>query len=123
MLIGDLGLSGSARTGCGFLLRFMMRKSHRPDKRRKQGRLQERNRPRMPALIPSSGVSIWPDFAARYGMPAVKTGSQNNKRKRMSKDGLCAIVTGSASGLEAATAAILAEGGGKIVVNYSNSKK
>src|SRR5213075_1066809 len=33
------------------------------------------------------------------------------------------IVTGSASGLGAATAAILARGGGKIVVNYSNSKK
>ena len=41
----------------------------------------------------------------------------------MSKDGLCAIVTGSASGLGAATAAILAKGAGaKIVVNYSNSK-
>ena len=44
----------------------------------------------------------------------------------MSKDGLCAIVTGSASGLGAATAAILAKGsngsGAKIVVNYSNSK-
>jgi NAD(P)-dependent dehydrogenase (short-subunit alcohol dehydrogenase family) len=49
--------------------------------------------------------------------------AQNNKRKRMSKDGLCAIVTGSASGLGAATAAILAKGGGKIAVNYSNSKK
>ena len=41
----------------------------------------------------------------------------------MSKDGLFAIVTGSASGLGAATASILAKGGGKIVVNYSNSKK
>jgi 3-oxoacyl-[acyl-carrier protein] reductase len=41
----------------------------------------------------------------------------------MSKDGLCAIVTGSASGLGAATAAVLAKGGGKIAVNYSNSKK
>jgi len=41
----------------------------------------------------------------------------------MSKDGLCAIVTGSASGLGAATAAILAKGGARIVVNYSNSKK
>src|SRR6201981_3549822 len=49
--------------------------------------------------------------------------SSDNKRKRMSKDGLYAIVTGSASGLGAATAAILAKGGGKIVVNYSNSKK
>jgi 3-oxoacyl-[acyl-carrier protein] reductase len=41
----------------------------------------------------------------------------------MSKDGLYAIVTGSASGLGAATASILAKGGGKIAVNYSNSKK
>jgi 3-oxoacyl-[acyl-carrier protein] reductase len=41
----------------------------------------------------------------------------------MSKDGLYAIVTGSASGLGAATASILAKGGGRIAVNYSNSKK
>jgi 3-oxoacyl-[acyl-carrier protein] reductase len=41
----------------------------------------------------------------------------------MSKDGLCAIVTGSASGLGAATAAILARGGARIVVNYSSSQK
>jgi NAD(P)-dependent dehydrogenase (short-subunit alcohol dehydrogenase family) len=41
----------------------------------------------------------------------------------MSKDGLYAIVTGSASGLGAATAAILARGGGRIAVNYANSKK
>jgi 3-oxoacyl-[acyl-carrier protein] reductase len=40
----------------------------------------------------------------------------------MAKDGLCAIVTGSASGLGAATAEILAKGGARIVVNYSNSK-
>ena len=40
----------------------------------------------------------------------------------MSGDGLRAIVTGSASGLGAATAAILAKGGARIVVNYSNSK-
>jgi len=40
----------------------------------------------------------------------------------MSKDGLCAIVTGSASGLGAATASILAKGGARIVVNYSSSK-
>jgi 3-oxoacyl-[acyl-carrier protein] reductase len=40
----------------------------------------------------------------------------------MSKDGLCAIVTGSASGLGAATAGLLAEDGARIVVNYSNSK-
>ncbi|TAI60492.1 SDR family oxidoreductase [Bradyrhizobium sp. Leo170] len=41
----------------------------------------------------------------------------------MSKDGLYAIVTGSASGLGAATAQILAKVGGRVVVNYSNSKK
>src|SRR5579864_9341155 len=41
----------------------------------------------------------------------------------MSKDSLCAIVTGSASGLGAATAAILAGSGARIVVNYSSSRK
>ena len=41
----------------------------------------------------------------------------------MSKDGLCAIVTGSASGLGAATAAMLARDGARIVVNYSSSQK
>jgi len=40
----------------------------------------------------------------------------------MAKDGLCAIVTGSASGLGRATAEILAKGGARIVVNYSSSK-
>ena len=40
----------------------------------------------------------------------------------MSKDSLCAIVTGSASGLGAATAQILAKEGSRIIVNYSNSK-
>jgi 3-oxoacyl-[acyl-carrier protein] reductase len=41
----------------------------------------------------------------------------------MSKDGLCAVITGSASGLGAATAAILAKGGACIVINYSSSQK
>jgi 3-oxoacyl-[acyl-carrier protein] reductase len=41
----------------------------------------------------------------------------------MSKDGLCAVITGSASGLGAATAAILAKAGARIVVNYSSSQK
>ncbi|NVN85749.1 MAG: SDR family oxidoreductase [Rhodopseudomonas sp.] len=41
----------------------------------------------------------------------------------MSKDGLCVIVTGSASGLGAATAASLAKDGARIVVNYSSSQK
>jgi 3-oxoacyl-[acyl-carrier protein] reductase len=40
----------------------------------------------------------------------------------MSKDGLCVIVTGSASGLGAATAGILARSGARLVVNYSTSK-
>jgi NAD(P)-dependent dehydrogenase (short-subunit alcohol dehydrogenase family) len=42
---------------------------------------------------------------------------------QMSKDGLCVIATGSASGLGAATAAILAKDGARIVVNYSSSQK
>src|SRR6201987_2272848 len=41
----------------------------------------------------------------------------------MSWDGLCAIVTGSASGLGAATAVILAKGGARVVINYSSSHK
>ncbi len=47
---------------------------------------------------------------------------RNDTGKRMAKDGLCAIVTGSASGLGRATAEILAKGGARIVVNYSSSK-
>src|SRR5450759_2705940 len=46
-----------------------------------------------------------------------------SEEMRMSKDGLCVIVTGSASGLVAATATILAKGGARIVVNYSSSRK
>src|SRR4030088_1500956 len=42
---------------------------------------------------------------------------------QMSKDGLCVIVTGSASGLGAAAAAILAKDGARIVVNNSSSQK
>jgi 3-oxoacyl-[acyl-carrier protein] reductase len=41
----------------------------------------------------------------------------------MSKDGLCVVITGSASGLGAATAAILARGGARIVINYASSEK
>ena len=40
----------------------------------------------------------------------------------MSQDGFCAIVTGSASGLGAATATMLAKQGVRIVVNYASSK-
>lgn len=42
---------------------------------------------------------------------------------RMAKDNLCAIVTGSASGLGAATAEILARSGARLVINYSSSQK
>jgi NAD(P)-dependent dehydrogenase (short-subunit alcohol dehydrogenase family) len=41
----------------------------------------------------------------------------------MSMDGLCAIVTGSSSGLGAATAKQLAEQGARIVVNYASNAK
>ena len=41
----------------------------------------------------------------------------------MSKDGLCVIVTGSASGLGATPATILAKAGARIVINYSSSQK
>jgi len=41
----------------------------------------------------------------------------------MAKDGMCVIITGSASGLGAATAAILARDGARIVINYASSKK
>src|SRR6201996_6554748 len=40
-----------------------------------------------------------------------------------SGDGLCAIITGSESGLGAASAAILAKPGARLVVNYSSSQK
>src|SRR5262249_23127569 len=46
-----------------------------------------------------------------------------NEGNAMTRDGLYAIVTGSASGLGAATAALLAKGGARIVVNYSSSQK
>jgi 3-oxoacyl-[acyl-carrier protein] reductase len=41
----------------------------------------------------------------------------------MSMDGLCAVITGSASGLGAATAAMLARSGARIVINYASSQK
>jgi len=44
------------------------------------------------------------------------------KEIRMAKDSMCAIVTGSASGLGAATAEILAASGARLVINYSSSK-
>src|SRR6202048_4433604 len=59
--------------------------------------------------------AIWYATARRFG-------SKQQEEMRMSGDVLCAIVTGSASGLGAATAAILAKGGARIVVNYSSSQ-
>lgn len=41
----------------------------------------------------------------------------------MSQYGLCAIVTGSASGLGAATARLLAKDGARLVINYLNSQR
>src|ERR1700742_4222202 len=41
----------------------------------------------------------------------------------MSKDGLCVVITGSASGLGAATAKSLAKGGARIGINYASSQK
>jgi len=40
----------------------------------------------------------------------------------MASDGLCVVITGSASGLGAATATRLAKDGARIVINYSSSK-
>jgi 3-oxoacyl-[acyl-carrier protein] reductase len=48
--------------------------------------------------------------------------AQTTRGNAMANDGLCAIITGSASGLGAATATILAKGGARVVVNYSSSK-
>jgi NAD(P)-dependent dehydrogenase (short-subunit alcohol dehydrogenase family) len=42
---------------------------------------------------------------------------------QMASDGLCVVITGAASGLGAATAAILARDGARIVINYSSSQK
>src|SRR4051812_23274429 len=39
------------------------------------------------------------------------------------KDGLCVVITGSASGLGAATALSLAKGGARVVINYASSQK
>jgi 3-oxoacyl-[acyl-carrier protein] reductase len=41
----------------------------------------------------------------------------------MSTDGMTVIITGAASGLGAATAAMLAKGGARIVINYASSQK
>ena len=38
-------------------------------------------------------------------------------------DGLCALVTGSATGLGAATAVAFARGGARVIVNYRSSAR
>jgi len=38
-------------------------------------------------------------------------------------DGMCALITGSASGLGAATAVALARGGARVIVNYRASAR
>ena len=64
------------------------------------------------------------EVPARCGRsPRLFENAQMTRGNAMSKDGLCAIITGSASGLGAATAAILAKGGARIVINYSSSQK
>jgi 3-oxoacyl-[acyl-carrier protein] reductase len=47
----------------------------------------------------------------------------NKGKAEMASDGLCVVITGSASGLGAATAARLAKDGARIVINYSSSQK
>src|SRR5258708_9648674 len=76
------------------------------------------------ASINSAQRSFW-RFAGILGHDMVRLNDQlqSHEEMRMSKDGLCAIVTGSASGLGAATAAMLAKGGARIVINYSSSQK
>src|SRR5437764_8749327 len=63
------------------------------------------------------------DLQAFWGTIWCLSTGQPHEEMRMSKDGLCAIVTGSASGLGAATAAMLAKGGARIVINYFSRQK
>src|SRR5690349_13449742 len=102
----------------------MMRKSASPDKRRAEHGGMRR-------VAANSALRSMVFRAARFsrkfaaihphGM-LIDRRSEAGEETAMSKDGVCAIVTGSASGLGAATAAILAKGGGRIVVNYASSK-
>jgi NAD(P)-dependent dehydrogenase (short-subunit alcohol dehydrogenase family) len=104
----------------------MMRKSHCHDKRRcPQADLQGGHDA---AAAGINSVQRVCGFAGvlRHGMVdrrQQRISLKSDEEMPMSKDGLCAIVTGSASGLGAATAAILAKGGARIVVNYSSSRK
>ena len=101
----DLAPAGSGVApgiGCGLFLRFMMGKSHSHDKRLPQGGLRRRHEGGQAQNNSAQrSLRFAGDFAARYGMPApaVERSSKQKEEMRMSKDGLCAIVTGSASGL------------------------
>jgi 3-oxoacyl-[acyl-carrier protein] reductase len=66
----------------------------------------------------------FPRFAGNFPCAMVDRAwnAQMTRGNAMAKDALCAIITGSASGLGAATATILAKGGARVVVNYSSSK-
>jgi 3-oxoacyl-[acyl-carrier protein] reductase len=66
----------------------------------------------------------FPQFAGNFPCAMINRAwnAQMTRGNAMAKDGLCAIITGSASGLGAATATILAKGGARVVVNYSSSK-
>src|SRR6478609_5276260 len=70
---------GSACPGAALFLRFMMRKSHRPDKRREQGRLHARNTAHGRYYTQRS-IGFCRDSIARYGMPArQKAGSKQHE--------------------------------------------
>ena len=60
----------------------------------------------------------------RYGEPHHDERAHDTQREdgRMAKDGLCAILTGSASGLGAATAAMLAKAKGPLSTGNQESK-
>jgi len=76
------------------------------------------------ALIPRNGLWAIAGISPHDMVDRRQRVSQKSDGEmRMSGDVLCAVITGSASGLGAATAAILAKGGARIVVNYSSSKK
>src|SRR5438093_11667315 len=63
------------------------------------------------------------DLQAFWGTIWCLSTGQPHEEMRMSKDGLCAIVTGSASGLGPANGSMLAQGGARIVLNHSSSQK
>src|SRR4051812_23644950 len=77
-------------------------------------------------IIPCNGLNpTCSQFASRYGRSPSRRRRARNQEKgmRMSKDGLCVVITGSASGLGAATALSLAKGGARVVINYASSQK